>query len=451
MLGERDDVIVAPATAPGRGAIALVRVSGEGALTIAGRLTGRTAWVPRQVVRARLQLADGLTDDALVTVFAAPHSYTGQDVAEFSVHGSPAIVEALLNACTAAGARLAKPGEFTYRAYMNGRLDLLQAEAVADLVDATTPAQIRVASAHLEGALSRHVRELGDELAALRAVLEASLDFPDEGFHFISPQELAARLDALKTACTRLIGSADAGRRLHDGATVVLAGRPNAGKSSLFNALVGRRRAIVADTPGTTRDLVTEHVTLGGVPVTLVDTAGLRDSVDTVEREGVRRAEETVQSADLVVFVVDPLATDDDAAASALAWAALPVERRVCVTTRDDLLPDPRPSADWWAADRMSVSSVSGAGIERLREALGLRLGQAHWDGVTLTRARHRDLVVQVAASLDRAAETLAAGGSEEYLLVDLLDGIEAIAALRQVETADDVLRTIFSTFCIGK
>lgn len=451
MVGERDDVIVAPATPPGRGAVAMVRLSGHGALAIASELTGRRAWSPRRVTRVRLQLTDGLTDDALVAIFTAPQSYTGEDVVEFSVHGSPVIVESLVKACVAAGARLAGPGEFTLRAYLNGRLDLLQAEAVADLVEATTPAQIRVASAHLEGALSAHVRELGDELASLRALLEASLDFPDEGFHFITREELAGRLAALRASCARLLGSADAGQRLHEGAVVVIAGRPNAGKSSLFNALVGRQRAIVTEVPGTTRDLVTEHVALGGVPVTLVDTAGLRESVDAVEREGVARAEEALQSADLVLFVVNPCGTDDDHSGSEAVWESVPQARRVLVTTRADLVQSGEASASWWPADRVSVSSATGEGLDALRDVLARRLGQAQWDGVMLTRARHRGLVQQVVASLERAASTLAAGGSEEYVLVDVLDGLEALGALRQVEGADEVLDTIFSSFCIGK
>lgn len=451
MVGPRDDVIVAPATAQGRAAIAVVRLSGPGALAIAGRLAGRSTWVPRRATRSTLQLGAGMTDDALVTVFPAPHSFTGEDVAEFAVHGSPVIVEALVQACTSEGARLAGPGEFTFRAYLNGRLDLLQAEAVADLVSATTPTQIRVASAHLHGALSAHVQALGDELASLRALLEASLDFPDEGFHFITRQSLSARLDTLRAACTQLLGAADVGRRLHEGATVVVAGRPNAGKSSLFNALLGRQRAIVTDVAGTTRDLVTEHVALGGVPVVLVDTAGLRTTSDPVEREGVARAEEVVQSADLVLLVVNPFAADEDDAASQRAWQALSVERRLCVSTRRDLGETGAGRALWWPDDRLSVSTVTGEGIDRLRDVLAARLGQSEWDGRTLTRSRHRALVSEVKAALERASTTLEAGGSEEYVLVDVIDGLEALAALRRVESADDVLETIFGSFCIGK
>lgn len=451
MVGPRDDVIVAPATAPGRGALAVVRLSGPGAIDVASRLSGRTAWVPRRATRARLDLGQGLVDEAIVTTFLAPASFTGEDVVEFTVHGSPVIVDALLRASTALGARLAGPGEFTFRAYLHGRLDLLQAEAIDDLVSATTPAQVQVASAHLGGTLSAQVRDLGDELASLRALLEASLDFPDEGFHFITPDALADRLQRLRAACAALLGSADVGRRLHDGATVVIAGRPNAGKSSLFNALLGRPRAIVTEVAGTTRDLLTEATSFGGVPVTLVDTAGLRVATDAIEREGVTRAQGAIGAADLVLLVVHAFATPEDDVESEAAWAALPAQRRVCVVTRRDVAPDGRPVASWWPADRVSVSTVTGEGIGQLEQVLGRRLGQERWDGATLTRARHCSLMAEVASALERATTTLALGGSEEYVLVDLLDGLRALEALRRVETADEVLETIFGAFCIGK
>ncbi len=264
MVPAPETLIVALATPPGRGALALVRLSGAGALDVAARLARRETFQPRVATLARLHLPEGLVEAAVVTAFTAPHSFTGQDCLEISTHGSPVIVDAVLRACLDAGARLARPGEFTWRAYLNGRLDLLQAEAVADLVAATTSAQVRVASAHLDGTLSLAIREMGDEIARLRALLEASLDFPDEGFHFIAPSEVVSRIGDLRAVCDRLLGSAAAGKRLHDGARVVIAGRPNAGKSSLFNALLKRQRAIVTPVAGTTRDLLTETTRLRG-------------------------------------------------------------------------------------------------------------------------------------------------------------------------------------------
>ena len=451
MVGPADDVIVAPATPPGRGALAIVRLSGAGAFAIAGQLCGRSSWCPRRATRVRLSLGRGVVDDALVTPFEGPHSFTGEDVVEFSVHGTPVIVEALLRACVERGARLARPGEFSYRAYLTGKLDLLQAEAVDDLVSATTAAQVEVASAHLEGTLSERIRRLGDELASVRALLEASLDFPDEGFHFITPAALEDRLRGVRATCEELLETGSVGQRLREGATVVVTGRPNAGKSSLFNVLLGRPRAIVTAAPGTTRDLLAEPLVCGGVPVTLVDTAGLRHASDVVEREGVSRAREALGSADLALLVINPLGSSEDDEESEATWKSLPPDRRICVVTRRDLEASAEIGPGWWPDDHLRVSTITGQGIEELRRLLGTRLGAACWDGVVLTRARHRAAMTDVSASLARALETVASGGTEEYVLVDVLDGLEALASLRRVETTDQVLETIFGSFCIGK
>ena len=452
MVPAPDFLIAALATPPGRGALALVRLSGAGAIDLVGRLARRQSFTPRVATLVRLHLHDDLVESALVTAFVAPHSFTGQDCVEISTHGSPVIVDAVIRACTEGGARLARPGEFTWRAYLNGRLDLLQAEAVADLVAATTTAQVRVASAHLDGALSALIREAGDEIASLRALLEASLDFPDEGFHFIAPGDVAARVRALRETCQRLMASAAAGKRLHDGARVVIAGRPNAGKSSLFNALLQRQRAIVTASPGTTRDLLTEATSIGGVPVTLVDTAGLREAADDIEREGVSRAEASVASADLVVLVVDPEGGDEDGVAGGELWSALTGRPRICVLNKvDRWRQQAQVIPSWCPADAMAVSALNGDGLAALESRLGEMLGQSTWEGATLTRARHRALVVACAEALERAEQTAADGGSEEYVLADLHEALTAFEDLRGVETPDEVLTSIFSTFCIGK
>lgn len=452
MAPETGSLIVALATPPGRGALALVRLSGQGALDVARRLSGRPVFRPRVATHTRLRLPGDLTDSAVITTCVAPHSFTGEDAVEITTHGSPVIVDAVLQACLEAGARLARPGEFTYRAYLHGRLDLLQAEAVADLVAATTPAQVRVASSHLDGTLSESIRAMGDEIAALRALLEASLDFPDEGFHFIAPEAVVGRLRILQQTCVRLLGTASAGRRLHDGALVVVAGRPNAGKSSVFNALLGRSRAIVGPTAGTTRDLLTESIALGGVPVTLADTAGLRDTDDHVEREGVARAEQSMAAADLVIVVVDPSAGVDALEEGRSLWQSLDGRGRVCVLNKVDVWGASAAARPVWAPpDAIPVSATEGTGIDRLGEALAGVLGRVTWEGETLTRARHRSLVGECAAALARAEETATAGGSEEYVLADLGDALRALSDLRGVESAEDVLETIFATFCIGK
>jgi len=452
MVPAPETLIVALATAPGRGALALVRLSGAGALDVGARLAGRETLRPRVATQARLHLPDGLVETALVTAFAAPHSFTGQDALEISTHGSPVIVDAVLRACLEAGARLARPGEFTWRAYLNGRLDLLQAEAVADLVAATTSAQVRVASAHLDGTLSLAIRGMGDEIARLRALLEASLDFPDEGFHFIAPSEVVSRIDLVRAVCDRLLGSAAVGKRLHDGARVVIAGRPNAGKSSLFNALLKRQRAIVTAVAGTTRDILTETTSFGGVPVTLVDTAGLREGRDAIEREGISRAEASLASADLVLLVVDAGATAEDLGESARRWASLEGRPRLCVINKTDLWAGvPGQAPPWCPPDAILVSARDGEGMEALEERLSAALGQVSWEGETLTRARHRSLVGTCAAALARASAIAEEGGSEEYVLADLHDALTALEDLRGVESPDEVLEAIFSTFCIGK
>lgn len=452
MVPAPESLIVARATPPGRGALALVRLTGIGAVGVAARLAGRDTLQPRVATVVTLTLPGGLHESAVVTAFPAPHSYTGQDLAEFSTHGSPVVVDAVVRACLAAGASLAGPGEFTWRAHLNGKLDLVQAEAVADLVAATTPAQVRVASAHLSGALSASIVAMGDELAQLRALLEASLDFPDEGFHFVERENLRSRIAEVRERCEAMLRSADAGRRLHDGAVVVIAGAPNAGKSTLFNALLGRPRAIVTPLAGTTRDLLTDVAEFGGVPVTLVDTAGLRAAVDEVEREGVARAEASVASADLVVLVVDPESDAATLEGSRRRWEELAPDRRVCVLNKSDRWEGSAVALPIWCGEAcVRLSARDGDGLARLQAVIAGRLGRADWEDGTLTRVRHRSLVAACAQALGRAEAVAADGGSEEYVLVDLQEALALLASLRGVETPDEVLASIFATFCIGK
>ncbi len=446
-----DDLIVAPATGAARGALAIVRVTGAGSIELASRLTGREQWLPRRATRVRLRLGEDLVEDAVVTAWVGPHSYSGQDLIEISSHGSPVIVDLVVRACIGLGARLARAGEFTLRAYLNQRIDLLQAEAVADLVSATTSAQVRVASGHLDGTLSERIRGIGDGIAEMRALLEASLDFPDEGFHFITPQDLVRRIAGLQEACAQLLGSADAGRRLHDGATIVIVGRPNAGKSSLFNALLRRQRAIVTDVPGTTRDLLTEVTELAGVPVTLVDTAGLRETDDVIEREGVARTQGSMAAADVVLLVVDPGGSAEDVEQSGRLWSSLDGRPGLVVMSKADVAPGDTGVPAWCPAEATSVSAVTGDGLADLELRLGAMLGRSVWEGATLTRGRHRELVSRCAYALRRASEEASAGASEEFVLVELHDALVALAELRGVETPDEVLTTIFGSFCIGK
>jgi len=301
-----DDTIVAIATPPGRGGIGVVRVSGPAAATVVSHLAARSGFEPRRATLTRITDEAVVIDRVVVTWFPAPHSYTGEDVVEISAHGNPLVLEQIVKGAMRAGARLANAGEFTFRAYLHGRIDLVQAEAVADLIDAVTPLQARVAFDQLEGTLTARLKALDARLLDLIAPLEGSLDFPEEGYHFITREQTEHALDTLIADLDLLLADAARGRLIRDGLCAAIVGRPNAGKSSLFNRLAGAARAIVTDVPGTTRDLLTERVDIEGVPFTLIDTAGLRErSDDAIEQEGIARARQASQAADMLVVMLD--------------------------------------------------------------------------------------------------------------------------------------------------
>ena len=376
-----------------------------------------------------------ISDHALATYFPAPHSYTGDDVVEISAHGSPVVLEALVAEAVGLKARLAEPGEFTLRAFLNGRLDLAQAEAVADLVEAVTPLQARAAFDQLEGTLTRTIAGLDATLFDLIARLEASVDFPDEGYHFIEPAALTAAVDDLAGRTTALLEDGRRGRLVREGWQVAIVGRPNVGKSSLFNALVGAPRAIVTDVPGTTRDLVTETIDLYGLRVTLIDTAGLRVPGDPIEAEGVARTEQAMGVADLTLVVVD----DDP--------ADLCSENDLLVQSKIDL---GRP------ARGIPVSSATGAGLEALRRAMTTALGSAApaRDRPAITNVRHLALVQRADEALRRARDAAAADGgalSEEFILADLQEARAALEEISGRRATDALLEHIFSRFCVGK
>lgn len=451
------DTIVAIATPPGRGALGVVRLSGPGAARIAAELSGRSRpLVPRHATFARLQLPGdaGLGDEVVLTAFPAPRSYTGEDCVEISAHGSPVVLAAILRAAVAAGARLAEPGEFSLRAFLNGKRDLVQAEAVADLIEAVTPRQARAAFDQLQGSLTGAITAIESELFDLVARLEASLDFPDEGYHFITADEAAASLDRVHDRVARLLADARRGRLLREGAVVTLIGAPNVGKSSLFNALLNSNRAIVTAVPGTTRDLLTERVEVSGLSLALVDSAGLRTTTDEIEEEGVRRAEGSVAVSDLVLAVLDrsrPVGDDD---------------RRVLETTRSrprlivinktDLEPAWTTLPDDPDDDRVEISVRTGAGLGELVARIAQRLaGASEWkDEPLVTNVRHVGLLDGAREALERARGALAESGGavpEEFVLADLQDAQEHLQEVTGRRTSDDLLRHIFERFCIGK
>ena len=443
-----DDTIVAIATPPGRGGLGVVRISGAASRTIAGALLERAR--PLQPRHATLARVRGV-DEVIATLFVAPHSYTGQDVVEISAHGSPVVLRAIVEAAVGAGARLAEPGEFTFRAYLNGRLDLVQAEAVGDLIDAATPLQARTAFDQLEGTLTRRIASIDAALFDVVARLEASLDFPDEGYHFIEPSTIHGAVRSVVEQVDALLTDARRGRTVRDGAQVVICGRPNVGKSSIFNHLAGHERAIVTPVPGTTRDLVSERIDLAGLAITLVDTAGWRDTEDVVEREGVDRARRATSVATLTMVVLDqsePLVDEDRGVLAATAGG-----RRVIVRNKTD-----RPSA-WSAAllpdCSVALSAATGSGLEGLRHEIVKALTDREElrDTPAISNARHIGLLESALTHLNRAAGASAAGVEtpEEFLLADLQQARALLEEITGRRTTDDLLQHIFERFCIGK
>ena len=465
-----DDTIVAIATPPGRGGIGVVRLSGPRAVEIACVLASRESFEARHATLATIVGPAALPiDEAVVTFFPSPHSYTGDDVIEISAHGSPVVLRAIVAAAMARGARLANPGEFTFRAFLNGRLDLVQAEAVADLVDAVTPLQARVAFDQLEGTLTSRLRAMDAELLELIAPLEASLDFPDEGYHFVQRAETSAAIRRTLDALERLLADARRGRVIREGLTVAIVGSPNAGKSSLFNRLVGASRAIVTDVAGTTRDLLTERVDVAGIPFTLVDTAGLRLTTrDAIEAEGIARARQAADAADVLLVVVDrsrPLSGEDE---SLLAETA--TRRHIVVVSKCDLpevwhpaslieRPDP-PSTGGQVSGSLvvgarplvEVSALTDEGVDALRDALIAATDvEPLRDGAAVANQRHVALLDRARAALERAAGAAASGVAEECVLADLHEARAAFDDITGVRPQDEVLTLIFARFCIGK
>lgn len=453
------DTIVAIATPPGRGGLGVVRLSGIQAAEIAQHLLSRKSpleprlatvtTVTERETTSGVVFLETAVDEVVATLFAAPHSYTGEDVVEISGHGSPVLLERIVQLAIGAGARLAEPGEFTLRAYLNGRMDLVQAEAVADLIDAVTPQQARVAMDQLDGTLTGAIKKVYDALFSLIARCEASLDFPDEGFHFVQQDEVRSTLNTIVADLGALVASASRGRLLREGRTVVIVGRPNTGKSSLFNALLGRNRAIVTAIPGTTRDVLSEAVDMLGVPVTLIDTAGLRDSADPIEQEGVARAGEARAGAAMTLLVLDGSREITETDLFLLNEES--AGRRVVAINKGDLASV--FASNIHAPDGISVSATSGLGLDELRAAIVREVSTQddRRDTPTLTNLRHVTLTQSALAAATAASEALDHGATEELLLVDLHIARRSLEEITGTRTIDDVLLHIFTKFCIGK
>lgn len=458
-LGRHRDPIVAIATATGRGAVGIVRVSGRGIGDVVRAVCGR-ALAPRVATLLPFVAADGgVLDRGLALHFPAPHSYTGEDVLELQAHGGPVLLQLLLARCMEAGAhiglRIAAPGEFTERAFLNDKLDLAQAEAVADLIDASTEAGARSAARSLSGAFSAEVGALAARIVHLRMLVEATLDFPEEEIDFLERAGARAQLEAIAAALDATLAQARQGALLRDGLRVVIAGQPNVGKSSLLNALAGAELAIVTPVPGTTRDRVGETIQIDGVPVHVVDTAGLRDSAaaaDEVERIGIGRSWQAIADADAVLLLHDLSRCGEpgyDAADAAIA-AALPAAASVLhVYNKADLGAPPAPGA----APGLQLSARSGEGLDALRAELLRRAGwQAQPDGVFIARARHVQAMQRTAAHLARArAHAEAHDSALDLLAEELRLAHTALGEITGSFSSEDLLGEIFSRFCIGK
>ena len=499
-----DDTIVAVATPAGRGGIGVVRLAGPRALEIASpmlrlkhelepgravfgefvepcgagtlaRLTtaetasavegprGPASSDPQQAKWAgvpaphRSSADEQRIDEVVVTYFAKPHSYTTDDVIEISAHGSPVVLRHIVELCVAAGARLAEPGEFTMRAFLNGRIDLTQAEAVRDLIDAQTLYQAKVAAQQLEGALSRRLQPIKKKLVELIAVLEAGIDFAEDDVSVMPDAAILSHIAAIRGPLEQLSATFAYGKIVHEGLTLAIVGRPNVGKSSLFNRLVERERAIVTATPGTTRDLVSETVAIGGIPVKLVDTAGIRDALDEAESIGIRKSMEALADADLVLVVVDAsqgkTAEDAELLRQAEGRAVVVVENKSDL--RAEKIPTSRKTGETWGTHHRScsvcTSALTGEGIGELRGEILKHIGGAQGESAFLTNVRHAGLIQDSLAALTAADTAVATRVPHEMLLLDLYNALRPLDAVTGATTTDDILNLIFSTFCIGK
>jgi len=494
-----DDTIVAIATPPGRGGIGIVRLAGPKAQQIASPMlrlkhdleAGRAVFgefvepLQEHLGTAAPSASSGQAlgcpaerssataahiDEVVVTYFAKPHSYTTDDIIEIAAHGSPVVLRHIVELCVAAGARLAEPGEFTMRAFLNGRIDLTQAEAVRDLIESQTLYQAKIAAQQLDGALSKRLQPIKQKLVELIAVLEAGIDFAEDDVSVLPDAAILERIAAVRRPLEQLAASFAYGKIVHQGLTLAIVGRPNVGKSSLFNRLVERERAIVTATPGTTRDLVSETVAIGGIPIQLVDTAGIRHALDEAESIGIRKSMEALADADLVLVVLDAsrpvTAEDTELLQQAKTRPTIVVGNKCDLVGRDreghglgraDLPQRGKVASapeESRAATQVRASALTGEGIAELRDEILRHIGGesgVQAEAGFLTNVRHQSLVGDSLAALDAASRAVTAKVPHEMLLLDLYSALRPLDAITGATTTDDILNLIFSTFCIGK
>lgn len=446
MLG--GDTIAAIATPPGNGGVGVIRISGPSASGIAQSLTGKTLPKPRYAQFVHFLDADGrVIDSGLLLYFAAPASFTGEQVIELQGHGGSVVLDMLLRRVLELGARLANPGEFSQRAFLNNKIDLAQAEAIADLISSGTEQAVRSAQQSMQGVFSEQINELIDELIELRVFIEAAIDFVDEEIDFLGDGVVAGRIARLQSKLAGIGKTAQQGRLLHDGMTVVLAGKPNAGKSSLLNALAGHDAAIVTDIAGTTRDVLRERIQLDGMPLHVIDTAGLHDSDNPVEQEGIRRARQEIAKADRILLLID--STDPD---SASLDASLPANIAVTkVFNKIDLIGGQPRVIETQQSTEIHLSIKHKLGLDLLRQHLKQSMGFTESvDNVFVARTRHIQALQLAAQAVDRAAEQLL-HQAHELVAEELRQAQTSLSAITGEFTSDDLLGEIFSSFCIGK
>jgi len=463
-----DDTIVAISTPAGRGGIGVVRLAGPESRNITRPMlriqreleAGRAIFgelidpeLPQPGATAPQQ-ADRI-DEVVVTYFAKPHSYTTDDIVEISCHGSPVVLRHVLEMAVARGARIAEPGEFTMRAFLNGRMDLTQAEAVRDLIDSQTLYQAKVAAQQLEGALSKRIAPIKQKLVELIAAMEAGIDFAEDDVSVMPSEQIIARIADVRAPLEKLHETFAYGKVVHEGLTLAIVGRPNVGKSSLFNRLVERERAIVTATPGTTRDLVTETVAIGGIPVRLIDTAGIRKALDEAESIGIRKSMEALADADIVLVVLD--ASQAETGENHELLEQVNQRTSLVVQNKIDLMttgPQAPLSAESLNGNVIRTSAISGAGIAELRESILKLIAGEHGpqqESGFLTNIRHQTLVGDSLAALDAASTAVGQSTPHEMILMDLYNALRPLDEITGATTADDILNLIFSTFCIGK
>ena len=448
----RTDTIVAAATPPGRGGIGIVRISGPKTPELAAILLGELPPARRATLARFMDAAQAPIDAGLALFFPAPHSYTGEHLLELHGHGGPLLIEALVARALELGARRALPGEFTQRAFLNDKLDLAQAEAIADLIDAGSREALRAAMRSLQGEFSAMLRGLTEEVIELRTYVEAAIDFPEEEIDFLADRELTERFVSLRGHFDAVLESARLGRLLREGMTVVIAGRPNAGKSSLLNRLAGYDAAIVTPVPGTTRDVVREYISIDGMPLHVLDTAGLREGGDLVEAEGMRRAHAEMQRADRVLFVIDA-AADPTATAFLEERPRLPAEVAVTLVFNKCDLAAGLPLADTVSGPpRVMLSALTGRGLPELRAHLKSCMGYHTVDsGAVSARSRHLEALARARTCTEDAARVLAERHAGELVAEELRAAQQALGEITGEFTSEDLLGRIFAGFCIGK